>query len=121
MKVLATDFVMIPVTDMARSLPFYRDTLGLEVTANLKNQWVEMEVPPKTLALYQSEEPPSASTGTVVGLAVENVEEAVEELRQADIPIVMEPQHGKWCCSAVVSDPGGNQLCLHRRNDGTRG
>jgi hypothetical protein len=64
---------------------------------------------------------PDKRSGTVIGLAVEDVEAAVEELREANIPIVMEPQHGEWCWTAVIADPDGNQVGLHRRNDGTHG
>ena len=107
---------------MARSLPFYRDTLGLEVTANIEDQWVEFNAPPTTLALYQTKGVGrSKGPGTIVGLAVEDVEAAIEELRAAEIPVVMEPQHGEWCCTAVITDPDGNQVGLHRRNDGTHG
>ncbi len=122
MKLLATDFIMIPVSDMAQSLPFYQDVLGLEVTANIEDQWVEFSAPPTTLALYQTKGVGrSKGPGTVIGLAVEDVEAAVEELREANIPIVMEPQHGEWCWTAVIADPDGNQVGLHRRNDGTHG
>mgnify|MGYP001576568387 CR=1 FL=1 len=122
MKVLATDFIMIPVSDMVQSIPLYRDTLGLEIEANIEDQWVELKAPSKTLALYQTDKPRRRSTtGIVVGLAVEDVEATVEELRQANIPIVMEPQHGEWCWTAVITDPDGNQIGLHRRNDGTYG
>lgn len=78
--------------------------------------------PPTTLALVLTKEAGgSESTGTIVGLAVEDVEAAVEELRQANIPIKMEPQHGDWCWTAVIADPDGNKICLHHRNDGTCG
>ena len=56
MKVLATDFIMIPVSDMAQSLPFYQDILGLAVTANIEDQWVEFSAPPTTLALNETKD-----------------------------------------------------------------
>ena len=43
-----TDFVSVPVTDMERSIAFYRDTLGLEVRNDVANEgyrWISVGSP----------------------------------------------------------------------------
>jgi predicted enzyme related to lactoylglutathione lyase len=54
-------------------------------------------------------------------LAVDNVREALEELRTKSVEIVMEPEETGSCWMAWVKDPWGNLLCIHRRDDGTVG
>jgi catechol 2,3-dioxygenase-like lactoylglutathione lyase family enzyme len=61
-------YVMVTVSDMARSVAFYRDVLGLPLRFE-SPQWTEFETPGTTLALhgggvpatYQPGEPPAGS------------------------------------------------------------
>jgi predicted enzyme related to lactoylglutathione lyase len=57
----------------------------------------------------------------VVALAVEDVGAAVEELRGKGAKIAMEALETPDCFMAVVEDPDGNLIHLHRRKDGTFG
>mgnify|MGYP001304607989 CR=1 FL=1 len=51
-----------------------------------------------------------------IALAVDDVYEAVEELRTKGVEIVMEPKDSE-VCMAWVKDPWGNLLCIHHRHD----
>src|ERR687885_2596753 len=62
-KVRGADFVLYWVSDMERSLRFYRDFLGMEVGANWENAWVELDAPPTTLALVRAGADGSAEGG----------------------------------------------------------
>ena len=125
MEVQAIDFVYYTVSDFERSLAFYRDTLGLTPeSVNEEWGWAEFAAPPTTLAIGTenegvSEEPGQGAVG--VAFAVDDVEAAVAELREAGMSIKMEPFETNVCDMAMVGDPDDNPLMLHRRHDGTTG
>ena len=50
MKILGVDYIFYNVTDLERSLAFYRDILGLKVT-DLQKQWAELDAGNLTLAI----------------------------------------------------------------------
>ena len=52
MQVRGVDLVMYRVTDMDRSVSFYRDMLGLELSWVIDSgHWAEFSVPPTTRSL----------------------------------------------------------------------
>lgn len=127
MKVKAIDFVISHVTDTREAVRFYRDVLGVEQDFindrgisgdGSEDTWTEFDTPPVTLALARWEEQ-AGRPG--IALAVDDVDEAVEEPRGKGVAIVMEPADSGSCRMAWIKDPWGNLLCIHRRNDGTRG
>ncbi len=127
MKVKAIDFVISHVTDTRKAARFYREVLGLDQAIvndgviagdGSRNTWTEFDTRPVSLALVRWDEE-AGKPG--IALAVENVDEAVKELRRKDVEIVMEPVDSGSCRMAWIKDPWGNLLCIHRRNDGTCG
>ena len=126
MKVRGTDFVVYQVSDMDRSLAFYRDTLGMELGDYYEEfGWAEFVVEPTTLALYSpAKHSPGAEPqvgGASIALAVEDVKSAVQELRGKGITVFMDTMDTPVCYYAVVADPDGNAVGLHCRKDGTFG
>jgi predicted enzyme related to lactoylglutathione lyase len=125
MKAKAVDFVYYTVRDVANSVPFYRDTLGLELESLSEEGlgWAEFAAPPTTLSLVGAtpDGPEPGAGGTAIALAVDDVEGAVEELRKEGTTVVMDPLETGACTMAVVTDPDGNPVMLHRRDDGTYG
>ena len=127
LKVRGADFVLYWVSDMERSLRFYRDFLGMEVGANWGNEWVELDAPPTTLALVRAGADRSAEGVTTgvhapsIALAVEDVAAALEQARAAGYTVKQEPMDSPVCVSAAVLDPDGNLVGLHTRKDGTWG
>ncbi|AUV84250.1 hypothetical protein C2R22_22105 (plasmid) [Salinigranum rubrum] len=125
MNAKAADFVLITVSDVGESVAFYRDTLGLALESlDEETGWAELALPPTTLAL--GEENPQFPTspgdsGIALALAVDDVEEATDELRDAGRTVLMGPVETSVCDMAVVGDPDDNPLLLHRRRDGTYG
>ena len=120
MKVRAIDFVVINVGDLERSKAFYRDTLGMdfpiwEDTAN----WQEFQSEPVAMALRVDRQNPGANAA--IALAVEDVAAAVEELKAKGVRVLGETREFETCTSAMIQDPDGNLLLLHRRKDGTAG
>lgn len=118
MKARAIDFVVSHVTDIARSKAFYRDVLGIEdPIIEETGSWLEFDTKPVAFALIQLGEAPRTS----IALAVDDVHTAVEELRAKGVTIAMEPTETPDCIMAVILDPDGNPVIVHRRHDGTAG
>jgi predicted enzyme related to lactoylglutathione lyase len=121
MKTKAVDFVVYNVTDMAKAVAFYRDTLGMAFDFNEEGEfWTEFDSPPVSFALCRPGDgdwkgPPA------VALAVEDVYAAVEELRKKGVRVLAEPEETSVCHMAFIADPDGNRICLHQRKDGTAG
>ena len=124
----AIDFVVCDVSDLKRSVAFYRDTLGLKLDFMKEEwDWAEFDVGPVALALdanpFEGKVRDSTPKpgGAVVALAVEDVQAAVEALRGKGVTILREPFETGVCFMAKIADPDGNRIWLHRRKDGTWG
>ena len=123
MKPKGIDFVAYTVTDMDRAEAFYRDVLGLQVSqprgepGTRGNGYMEFECGGVSIGLTQMEPLPNAS----MALAVDNVYEAISELKAKGVTVGLEPVETGDCVIAAISDPDGNQIVIHRRNDGTFG
>ncbi|HCB35692.1 MAG: hypothetical protein A2W52_00905 [Candidatus Taylorbacteria bacterium RIFCSPHIGHO2_02_49_25] len=124
MKIRGIDFVFLNVSDFKKSLRFYKDILGLKKTSEYKNMWAEFDVGNVTLAIGTYGKGPSArnrKNSTSVALAVNDVAEAVKELKKRGVKIVQPLQEHGVCYMAIIADPDGNELILHKRKDGTVG
>lgn len=121
LKVIEFAFVGYPVTDMARARSFYEGTLNLTLGTVFEDdgkQWVEYEVGPYVLAITNTaadQWKPSAD-GPSVALEVENFDEAIDHLRKQGVRFVLEPTPSPVCRIAVISDPDGNSIAIHKRN-----
>jgi catechol 2,3-dioxygenase-like lactoylglutathione lyase family enzyme len=110
-----TDFVSVPVADMARAKAFYRDTLGLH-SPDWDAGWPEIETGNVSLYLVDptrmgNEFAPNAAP---IALRVNDVPEAKAELEGRGIEFAGEQDTGV-CKMAFFSDSEGNALMLHRR------
>ena len=123
MKVLGIDFVVGTIGDaeVRDAYKFYRETLGIQDALNFgdgeTNTWTEFDTKPVAFSFGRWEKPGVIS----IGLAVDDVHKAVEELRAKGVTIVFEPQEYETCTMAGIQDPWGNHFILHRRKDGTVG
>lgn len=113
-------FTGYPVTDIARARRFYEGTLGLKLTVNFEHEgrhWLEYDIGGGTLAvnnLSPNEWRPSTN-GPSIALEVADFDAAVAHLRSESVPFVLEPYDTGVCQLAVVTDPDGNSLAIHRR------
>ena len=119
MKVIEIAFSCYPVTDLKRAKQFYENTLGLKQTTiwgDDNQAWIEYDIGPSTLAItnYPSEWKPSPDGGGVA-LEVENFDTAIAELKKAGAKFRVEPTESPVCHMAVVFDPDGNSVCIHKR------
>jgi lactoylglutathione lyase len=106
---------MITVSDMDRSVRFYRDTLGLKLRFQSPD-WSEFDTGGTTLALHGGGKPASATTGgeqvagtASIGFNVDNVDKVYEELKAKGARSVMPPteRSGEGIRLTVFVDPDG--------------
>jgi catechol 2,3-dioxygenase-like lactoylglutathione lyase family enzyme len=112
-----TDFISVPVTDIDRSVAWYRDTLGLEQVGKL--QFPEFQLG-ENISMYlldmesigqEFRGPHSAH----IALRVPDVAETRRELEERGIEFHGDILDTGVCHMAFFSDPDGNALMLHRR------
>ena len=116
MKIKGIGFVAIPVTDVKRARSFYEEVLGLKVSDEMMGgKWIEYSVGDETLAIANviPNWTPS-DQGMGAALEVENFAEAIERLKHRDIRFAAEPFETPCCHMAVVQDPDGNKLIIHK-------
>ena len=116
MKINALAFVGIPVTDMKRSREFYEGVLGLKLTEEMgKGHWIEYAIGDQTLALANfPDQWKPAEEGTSVALEMENFDEAIQRLKDRHVPFDAEPFESPCCRMAVIKDPDGNKIIIHK-------
>jgi lactoylglutathione lyase len=108
---------MVMVSDMDRSVRFYRDTLGLKLRFQSPD-WTEFDINSSTLALHSGgvpAPPPDKERyagRASIGFNVEKVDKVFEELKSKGVRVVMPPTQrpGEGIRLAVVLDPDGLPL-----------
>lgn len=105
-------FSILQVADLRRSLGFYRDVLGFEVTYSFPPQgdpqFVSLAIEGGKLGLGATEEPVQ-SASTSLWLYTDDVDASVAQLQQAGVRIVAEPADQPWGERvASVADPDGH-------------
>jgi lactoylglutathione lyase len=110
------DYVMVNVSDMSRSVAFYRDTLGVPLKFESPG-WSEFQTGATTLALHGAGarmggegagHGPTAGTCSI-GFSVEDLDAAVADLASRGAHFVMLPtdQVNEGIRLAVCVDPDG--------------
>jgi catechol 2,3-dioxygenase-like lactoylglutathione lyase family enzyme len=113
-----TDFVNVPVTDRARGVSFYAETLGLERNPLSSDEWPEFHVGETTLLLTTPEQTgaPFKAGDYAVSLRVPDVPREMDRLRERGVEFQFpEAYDSSVCHMAFLRDPEGNALILHRR------
>ena len=110
------DYVMVMVTDMDRSIVFYRDLLGVRVRFTSPD-WTELDTGHTTLALHAGAKRDGACDkrlgGTAsLGFYVKDVDATARELRARGVRFLLEPENrpGEPIRLAVIADPDGLEI-----------
>ena len=116
MKITNIAFVGIPVTDIKRARAFYEGVLGLKPSADFsEGVWIEYEIGNGTLAIGSvGDQWKPSPDGTSVAMEVDNFEATIKHLRDAKVPFDTENVESPVCHMAVVQDPDGNKLIIHK-------
>jgi catechol 2,3-dioxygenase-like lactoylglutathione lyase family enzyme len=115
-------FTAYPAPDIAASRAFYEGILGLvPIMAEAvegEGYWVEYELGPHTLAIGQAPGWEPNADGPNCGLEAVDFDATIAKLKAADVPFRMGPFETPVCHMAMVSDPAGNTLIIHKRKPG---
>ena len=116
MKIKAIGFVAIPVTDIGRARSFYEDVLGLNASEEMAGgKWIEYSVGRDTLAIANvGDDWTPSDQGTGAAFEVEDFAEAIKHLKDRGVPFAAEPFETPCCHMAVVQDPDGNKMMIHK-------
>ena len=121
MKVLEFAFIAYPVTDLPKARAFYEGVLGLQRTPTEKDAeaaWFEYEIGPHTLGIGKSPQWQPSSDGPCLALEMEDFDAAITELKAHGVTFHMEPCEAPKCRMAVILDPDGNKITIHKRKAG---
>jgi len=106
-------FVIVIVSEMKRSVEFYRDTLGLPLKFESPG-WSEFATPGTALALHpEGKEKKARPGGISIGLTTGNLDEAYETLKARGVQFVMPPTKQDFGARlAVFLDPDGYPISM---------
>jgi len=122
MKFRGADFFAYLVSDLQRSVAFYRDILGLTQTEYREEwQWAEFDCGNITLTLYGGATLPEVILGGRIALAVDDIHAAHQILKEQGVVILKGPYELSGCWHLEILDPDGNVIIIHRRKDKTVG
>jgi predicted enzyme related to lactoylglutathione lyase len=109
-------FTGVPVTDMKRARAFYEGVLGLKASADFsEGVWIEYEIGDATLAIGSvGEQWKPSPDGTSVAIEVDDFEGAIKDLKAAGAKFDTENVESPVCRMAVVQDPDGNKIIIHK-------
>ena len=118
MKVIEIAFTCYPVTDLIRARRFYEETLGLKESRRFEEEnmtWIEYDIGPGTLCITNEQEWKLSPHGGAVALEVEDFDTAINHLKENGVMFVYEPMETPICTTAIISDPDGNSIGIHKR------
>ena len=119
-KIKHIAFTVYPVTDMKKARAFYEKALGLKVTNNFGNVWVEYILSGACLALMDVKKigagaRPAHDAGGSIAFEVDDLDGFVKKLRQRGVTVIAENIEAPGCRQAYVKDPSGNGVGLHQK------
>jgi len=121
MQITEIAFTGYPVTDVPRARAFYEGVLQLKTSVAFEHEgksWIEYDIGPGTLAIsnMSGEQWKPSPDGPAIALEVADFDAAIAELRAAAVRFLIEPMDSGVCRMAIVADPDGNSLAIHKRN-----
>ena len=104
------------MTDISRARRFYEEVLGLAVADEMMGgKWIEYAMGDNTLAIANvGEQWTPSDQGTGAALEVEDFDDAIKHLKDQKVRFAAEPFETPCCHMAVVQDPDGNKLIIHK-------
>jgi predicted enzyme related to lactoylglutathione lyase len=111
-------FTGTPVTDIKRARAFYEGVLGFKPTMeSAGGMWVEYDLRNGTFGIgcYGDVWKPSPD-GTCVALEADDFDAEIARLKSQGVKFVMEPMPTPICKFAIICDPDGNRILIHKRH-----
>jgi predicted enzyme related to lactoylglutathione lyase len=109
-------FTVYPVSNMERARAFCEHVPGLHVSYNFRDVWVEYDVAGSTFAITMTDmgQTPGAK-GAVVAFEVSDLDTVIHKMKERAVTFVTEVFDTPVCRMAVIEDPDGNHLTIHKR------
>lgn len=114
--------VILLVSDMDRSVKFYKELLGLPVKAKTRApDWIEFFDRETTLALHSikkgkvsevNRKDKKVGTGTLVGFMVSDIDSTAQVLKDNDVIFFKEPKEEPFGKHAIIEDPDGHLISI---------
>ena len=116
--ITGVDFVSVPTHDLDVAIEFYATTLGLPMSACMKERhFAEFETGTVTLSVINPEKMGMEhhASPNPIALHVEDVEQARRVLGERGVTFRADTFDTGVCHMAFFADPDGNALMLHHR------
>ena len=113
-KDLKKAHITIIVSDFEKSLKFYTEILGLKLKNRYENKYAEIDASGMTIGLhpYEAGHKPGNVEGIQIGFAVDNMKEAVGQLKKEGVKFTSEIIDDGWGLLVFFADPDDNVLYL---------
>jgi catechol 2,3-dioxygenase-like lactoylglutathione lyase family enzyme len=105
--------VILLVSNMEKSVKFYRDTLGLPIKTKSKD-WTEFFNNDTVMALHPAKKKNNIKTGSgmLVGFEVGDLEATVKKLKEKRVKFFKKPKEEPFGKHAIVQDPDGHLISI---------
>jgi catechol 2,3-dioxygenase-like lactoylglutathione lyase family enzyme len=105
--------VILLVSNMEKSVKFYRDTLGLPIKTKSKD-WTEFFNNDTVMALHPAKKKSNIKTGSgmLVGFEVGELEATVKKLKEKKVKFFKKPKEEPFGKHAIVKDPDGHLISI---------
>lgn len=109
--------VILIVSEMEKSLVFYKDILGLPIK-NQSEAWTEFFVNGTVLALHPAENKTKLKTGIniLIGFMVSDLEITVKKLKENKVKFFKEAKEEPFGKHAIIEDPDGHLISIAEIN-----
>ncbi len=119
MKIKEVAFTSYSVTDIKRARKFYEGVLGLKVGSIFEGEgmcFVEYETGSGYLSIGSGAVAfTPGPTGGMIVFEVEDFEAAIKKMKDEKVVIAMDAMDTGACHMAVIEDPDGNRLMIHKK------
>jgi predicted enzyme related to lactoylglutathione lyase len=108
------------VTDMTRARAFYEDVLGLKPSEEMAGgKWIEYEVGGGVFAITNIDPKWTPSNqGTAIAFEVDDMDATIDKLKKSGAKVFLDKSETPVCWTAIVYDPDGNKVVIHKRKAG---
>jgi len=115
MEIRRLGSVIIAVSDLAKSVKFYNEIIGLPIK-NQRENWVDLGKQGATVILHTASKPINTGTsienGIVIGLVVGDVESALQELKAQKVVVFRDIESHEVGKNAIILDPDKYMISL---------
>jgi len=115
MEIRRLGSVIIAVSDLAKSVKFYNEVIGLPIK-NQRENWVDLGKQGATVILHTASKPINTGTsienGIVIGLVVGDIDSALQELKAQKVEVYRNIESHEVGKNAIILDPDKYMISL---------